>query len=63
MIFDNDDLFVHQNCREAIMCLDQYQWDPNPNLMKERPKHDGASHMADALRYALYTFETTATSF
>ena len=62
-IVDNDDLFVHQNCREAIMCLDQYQWDPNPNLMKERPKHDGASHMADALRYALYTFETTATSF
>jgi hypothetical protein len=62
-IVDNDDLFVHQNCREAIMCLDQYQWDPNPNLMKERPKHDGASHMADAIRYALYTFETTATSF
>jgi hypothetical protein len=62
-IVDNDDLFVHQSCREAIMCLDQYQWDPNPNLMKERPKHDGASHMADAIRYALYTFETTATSF
>ena len=62
-IVDNDDLFVHQNCREVLMCLDQYQWDPNPNLMKERPKHDGASHMADALRYALYTFETTATTF
>ena len=62
-IVDNDDLFVNQSCREAITCLDQYQWDPNPNLMKERPKHDGASHMADAMRYALYTFETTATSF
>ena len=62
-VVDNDDLFVHQNCREVLMALDQYQWDPNPNLMKERPKHDGASHMADALRYALYTFETTATSF
>ena len=62
-VVDNDDLFVHQNCREALICLDQYQWDPNPNLMKERPKHDGASHMADAIRYALYTFETTATSF
>ena len=62
-IVDNDDLFVNQSCREVIMCLDQYQWDPNPNLMKERPKHDGASHMADAMRYALYTFETTATSF
>ena len=62
-VVDNDDLFVHQNCREVLMALDQYQWDPNPNLMKERPKHDGASHMADAIRYALYTFETTATSF
>ena len=62
-IVDNDDLYVNQNCREVLMCLDQYQWDPNLNLMKERPKHDGASHMADALRYALYTFETTATSF
>ena len=62
-IVDNDDLFVNQSCREVLMCLDQYQWDPNPNLMKERPKHDGASHMADAIRYALYTFETTATSF
>ena len=45
------------------MALDQYQWDPNPNLMKEKPKHDMASHMADALRYALYTFETSVTSF
>ena len=62
-IVDIDDLYVNQGCREVLMCLDQYQWDPNPNLMKERPKHDGASHMADALRYALYTFETTATSF
>ena len=62
-IVDNDTLIVDQQCQQAISCLDQYQWDPNPNLMKERPKHDGASHMADALRYALYTFETTATSF
>ncbi len=62
-IVDNDDLYVNQSCREVLISLDQYQWDPNPNLMKERPKHDGASHMADALRYALYTFETTATSF
>ena len=62
-VVDNDQLTVHQGCREVQMSLDQYQWDPNPNLMKERPKHDGASHMADAIRYALYTFETTATSF
>ena len=43
--------------------VDQYQWDNNPNLMKERPKHNMASHMSDALRYALYTFETSASTF
>jgi len=62
-VVDNDQLIVHQGCREVQICLDQYQWDPNPNLMKERPKHDGASHMADAIRYAIYSFETSATSF
>ena len=62
-VIDNDKLVVNQTCRESLMALDQYQWDPNPNLLKEKPKHNQASHMADALRYALYTFETTATSF
>ena len=62
-LVDNDNLIVDQRCRHTIECLDQYQWDPNPNLMKERPKHDTYSHMADALRYALYTFETSSTTF
>ena len=62
-IIDNDRLIVDQRCREALSCVDQYQWDPNPNLMKERPRHNMASHMADALRYALYTFETSASTF
>ena len=62
-IVDNDQLFVHQSCKESLLCLDQYQWDPNPNLLKEKPKHNYASHMADALRYALYSFETSATTF
>ena len=62
-IIDNDKLIVHQKCAESLICLDQYQWDPNPNLLKEKPKHNYASHMADALRYALYSFETSATTF
>ena len=62
-IVDNDKLLVEQMCKEALSALDQYQWDPNPNLLKEKPKHNYASHMADALRYALYSFETSATSF
>jgi len=62
-IVDNDLMFVDQRCSEVLSCLDQYQWDPNPNLAKEKPKHNRASHMADALRYALYSFETSATGF
>jgi hypothetical protein len=60
---DNDKLFLDQRCDETLWCLDQYQWDPNPNLAKEKPKHNRASHMADALRYALYSFETSNTGF
>lgn len=62
-IVDNNQLIVDQRCSETLMSLDQYQWDPNPNLLKEKPKHNAASHMADAIRYALYSFETTATTF
>lgn len=62
-IVDNNNLIVDQRCHEVLACLDQYQWDPNPNLLKEKPKHNMASHMADALRYALYSFETSQTSF
>ena len=62
-IVDNDSLIVNQTCKEVMISLDQYQWDPNPNLMKERPKHDMSSHMADALRYALYSFETSQSGF
>ena len=62
-VVDNDKLIVDQRCKEAIWALDQYQWDPNPNLLKEKPKHNMASHMADALRYALYSFEVSATTF
>jgi hypothetical protein len=62
-LVDNDFLFVDQLQKESLVCLDAYQWDPNPNLIKEKPKHNMASHMADAIRYALYSFETTATTF
>jgi len=62
-IIDNDSLFVDQAAKESLSCVDAYQWDPNPNLIKEKPKHNMASHMADALRYALYSFITSNVSF
>jgi len=62
-IVDNDKLFVHQECNETLGCLDAYQWDTNPNLVREKPKHNMASHMADAIRYALYSFQTGGGTF
>ena len=62
-IADNNLLFVDQECKQSLACLDAYQWDPNPNLIKEKPKHNMASHMADGLRYALYSFQTAQVSF
>ena len=62
-LVDNDTMFVHQECKETLGCLDAYQWDTNPNLVREKPKHNMASHMADALRYALYSFQTGGGTF
>ena len=62
-VVDNDNLYVDQECKESLKCLDSYQWDPNPNLVREKPKHNMASHMADGLRYALYSFQTAQVSF
>ena len=62
-IIDNNNLIVDQRCEHTLRCLDQYQWDPNPNLVREKPKHNFASHMADALRYGIYSFETVSSGF
>ena len=62
-LVENDKLIVDQKCSEVLRALDQYRWDPNPNLIREKPVHDTACHMADALRYALYSFEQSYPTF
>lgn len=62
-IVDNDRLIVDQHCRETLSALDQYQWNPNQNLLVEKPVHNMASHMSDSLRYALYTFVASEITF
>jgi len=49
-------LRVSPHCTNTLAMLDQYRWDMKETLTKEKPLHDEYSHMADALRYALYTF-------
>jgi phage terminase large subunit len=49
-------LKVAPHCVHSLAVFDQYRWDNKEGLQKERPKHDEYSHMADAIRYALYTY-------
>ncbi len=52
-------LLVDPKCKEVLRMFDQYQWDNKTGLTQEKPKHDGSKgvvHMADAVRYALYSF-------
>jgi phage terminase large subunit len=55
-IVDQGRLLVAPHCTHTLKMLDQYQWDKNTALQREKPNHDMNSHIADALRYCLYTF-------
>lgn len=60
---DNDRIIVDPDLKHVLYSFDQYQWDPNMSLLKEKPLHNMASHMADAIRYALYSYKTSAGGF
>lgn len=59
-IVENNKLLISSSCKNAIVSMDLYQWDSNPNLLREKPKHNQACHMADAIRYALYSYKTSS---
>ena len=60
---DNDKIIVQTGLENVLYAFDQYQWDPNQNLLKEKPIHNDASHMADAIRYAIYSYKVNAGGF
>ena len=55
-IIEQNRLLVAPHCINTVAMLDQYKWDTRETLTTEKPVHDNYSHMADALRYALYTY-------
>lgn len=55
-LIEQNRLWVAPHCTRVLAMLDQYRWDTRETLVKEKPLHDQYSHMADAVRYALYTF-------
>jgi len=59
-IIENGRLFVDASCKEMIWSIDNYRWDTREGKRKEGPEEIGdskkASHLCDALRYAMYTY-------
>ena len=60
-LVQNGQIIVDEQCMEVVHCLFNYKWDDKSQL--EKPVHDRASHMADAIRYAIYTYGTGYLSF
>ena len=54
-LVEQNRLFVHSRCVNTLKMLGSYQWNSNKNLLTEKPVHDIHSHLADALRYCLYS--------
>ena len=54
-ITDNDRLLVDESCKYTLDAMANYRWDDRPGLLKEKPVHDEHSHIADAIRYAMYS--------
>jgi len=54
-LVDHDRIFISSSCTNIIDMFDNYRWDPREGLLAERPLHDKYCHIADAVRYALYT--------
>lgn len=55
-LVETNRLRVAPHCAKTLAMLDQYRWDTKANLNTEKPVHDKYSHIADAVRYALYSF-------
>ena len=55
-LVDQGRIKVSPPCAHARFMFDQYRWDARDNIKNERPEHGMASHMADAVRYAIYTY-------
>lgn len=55
-IVEQNRLLVAPHCTNTLEMLDQYQWKQDTINGVEKPDHGITSHIADALRYALYTY-------
>ncbi len=59
-VVEQNKLMVSNKCHKSIAMLNQLRWDSKANLLAEKPVRDEHIHLADALRYALYSYNTTS---
>ncbi len=55
-LVENGRIKVLRSCHNVLDSFDQYQWDTDTLAKREKPEHNLASNIADAVRYAIYTF-------
>jgi hypothetical protein len=55
-LVEQNKIKVLRTCVNVLEMFDSYQWDNKEGLQREKPLHNRASHIADAVRYALYTY-------
>lgn len=55
-LVEQNRLKIAPHCENCLATMDQYRWDTKETLTKEKPVHDRYSHMADAIRYATYSY-------
>ncbi|QCW23740.1 putative terminase large subunit [Erwinia phage KEY] len=57
-LFQQDKIIVDASCTSLIHALANYKWEideENTKISREKPYHDASSHLADALRYGIYS--------
>lgn len=52
---EHNRILVDESCKDVIGSFDNYIWDDRQGLINEKAKNNGYQHMADAIRYALYS--------
>jgi len=50
-------LIIVDDCDKSVLSMRNYRWDDKEGLAVERPKHDEWCHLADAIRYAVYSHQ------
>ncbi|QIG66330.1 terminase large subunit [Vibrio phage Chazly21] len=55
-LIEQDKIILDINCPLTREMFINYRWDPKEGLLKERPLHNQYSHLADAVRYAIYSY-------